>query len=549
MKPHILFMLASFCPAIVSFARNAPHAGANSQTAPRVTRPQKVAAPFSERILWLAAFLVLLIGSVISLGNAAHPLAAGDASEYYAHIEAFHRHRWPDLRPDTARAVTRMAAQHGYSNPHADFGYFPSPRDNRLYGYHFWGYGLAVWPLRALLGAIGGDPFAAPGLFNFALFLLTFGVAFSLARAGRTVLPLALWTLCAGSPLLWYLRWPTPEVWTWSGVFLALCALGRKRFALAAFCAALAAWQNPPVLFLAWWCVALAALHARRASLPFARVVLPAVAAALLCFVPNAFYLYYFGHSSLIFATVYKFDLNNISFARFGDILFDLNQGMLPYVPFIMLAAAWSLVRALRRKDGLALGGFAVLLLMIAACCLNGHWNVGEAGMRRYSAWMLPLWAWLALRPLPAPQISRLVLVALLWQLAIVSTHDGATFFRGHTPWARWVLSNAPALYRPDPIVFTERSPQHGASPENAAPVAFVREDGSVSKLLIAKRALPALKRDIQVDARWLAQQPALPTRGVVFWHPPRGAVVARPLTRQRYRDWSKQHDNWMNTW
>ncbi|HEX8550140.1 MAG TPA: hypothetical protein VF681_01160 [Abditibacteriaceae bacterium] len=501
----------------------------------------------SPTVLFVA-WLVLIAGIAVSLYNVVRPLAAGDASEYFAHIESWHRHRGFDLQPGDIKAVTEMAARNGYGNPDPDFGYFPSPRNGLLYGYHFWGYGLAVWPLRAALEAIGIDPFVAPGLFNFLLFALTFTVALKLSRRDSDARPLLIWTLAAGSPLLWYLRWPTPEVWTWSGIFLCLMALREQRFALAALLAALASWQNPPVLFLAFWCLLLAVHHTRTNRQPFT-TLLPTVLAAGVCIVPNLFYLWYFGKPNLILATVYTFDITRITPTRLGSMLFDINQGMLPYVPLLLMLGLWSLVRAVRFRDGLALVGFAVLLVMMMACCINAHWSVGEAGMRRYSTWMLPMWAWLALRDVAWPRVRPVLLAALVWQMAMILTRDGGTFFRGHTPWAHWLLTHAPALYSPDPIIFVERSPKHGQHRYGPIPVAFVRADGSVSKLLLSKRGIAELQRDFVVDKTWLASESPRWDENARYVHPPRGAVRARPATKRLYADWTTRYNRWFNFW
>src|SRR5207253_2124894 len=91
--------------------------------------------------------------------------------------------------------------------------------------------------------------------------------------------------LAAVGPALWYLRWPHPEIFTWAFVLISLVLLRRREYPQAAASAAIAALQNPPVVFLALLAVGLS-LRERRLRLTAA-----AAGAASCALLPCVFYL------------------------------------------------------------------------------------------------------------------------------------------------------------------------------------------------------------------------------------------------------------------
>lgn len=506
---------------------------------------------WAPRVWRFALALTVAAALVFTLLNLRAPLAAGDAGEYLTMAQSWTNHASPDARAEDFAGVGKIAQGNGFLNPKPRTGFFQSLRDGRFYCWHFWLYPLVAAPLKIALRAAGGNEFLAFSLLNALLFFSALAAAFRLGAPEKTPHRLALFTLCAATPILWYLRWPTPEVFTWCGVLLCLLLLDEKRFAPAALCASLAAMQNPPVLFLALL-VFVVALFEHRAlgKKQRLRVLAPVAAAVLLSLLPNFFTLFFFGQSSLILSRAYGgVDATLLSPARIASFLFDLNQGATVYLPLLLILVGVAFLRAVKSRDALSLGVFAALFAMILACCLNAHWNVGEAGMRRYLTWLTPIFAWLALRG--TREYSRIWTVALLavfLQLAMVVTHDGAQFFKSHTPWAALVLKRAPQLYNPDFLIFVERSPKRTLPLRQALPIAFLNKNGDATKLLIDAQSLPQIKREFVVTQSFLAQlqRHAAIENGQPFYaNPPRGAVRATPSTLRKYRDYQARYENW----
>jgi hypothetical protein len=131
-----------------------------------------------------------------------------------------------------------------------------------------------------------------------------------------------------------------------------------------------------------------------------------------------------------------------------------------------------------------------------------------------------------------------------------VITHDGAQFFKDHTPWARLVLQHTPQLYNPDFLIFVERSPKRGLPMQQALPVAFLDlKTGDVRKLLCNANTWAKIESEFLADHDWLTQvrrsnahrSPQEP----FYVHPPRGALRARPATLQTYRDYHTRWGHW----
>ena len=506
---------------------------------------------WAPRIWRFALALTVAAALVFTLLNLRSPLVAGDAGEYLTMAQSWTNHASPDARAEDFAGVGRIAHGNGFLNAKPRVGFFPSPRDGRFYCWHFWLYPLVAAPLKFALHAVDGNEFLAFSLLNALLFFGALAAAFRLGAPEKLPHRLALFALCAATPILWYLRWPTPEVFTWCGVLLCLFLLDEKRFTPAALCASLAAVQNPPVLFLALLVFVVAFFESRAlGKKQRLRVLAPVAAATLLSLLPNFFYLFFFGQSSLILSRAYGgIDATLLSPARVASFLFDLNQGATAYVPVLFILVGVAFLRAAKARDALALGVFAALFAMILACCLNAHWNVGEAGMRRYLAWMTPIFAWLALRG--AREYSRVWMFALLavfTQLSMVATHDGAQFFKSHTPWAALVLKRAPQLYNPDFLIFIERSPKRTLPLRQALPVAFLNENGDAAKLLLDAQSLPQTQREFVVTPGFLTQlrrRAAIENGKPFYANPPRGATRATSSTLRKYREYQARCGNW----
>ena len=326
------------------------------------------------------------------------PLVHGDAWEYWYQTESFRRHGTPELRPEVQKAVGDEASRWGLSSdPQPPYAYAVTPT-GRWYGVHFWAYALSVVPAAEYLHLTGGTVLIAPGLANAGWFVLAIGFVLfgSAAPPGQR---LALAGLAAVGPVLWYLSWPGAEVFSWALALVSVAAYRDRRYGLAGLAAGLASTQNPPVAFLGAAAVLAAAWERDWRS------TVVAFAGSAVSLVPFAFYLHHFGKPNLIaaeFATA-----NSISWARTWGLATDLNQGLFPYAPLLVVGAVAGAVRlaVLGRVRGLLLVGAG--LAMVVGVQVAHNWNSDGVGVQRYLVWMIPVAAGVAVEGARRPSRRR----------------------------------------------------------------------------------------------------------------------------------------------
>src|SRR4030095_5072913 len=188
-------------------------------------------------LLAFALAAAWLLGSALLLP----PVIDGDAGEYALMTVSLVRHASPEVRPaDVARLASDATAHRAPTN-FVDVlkGYYATA-DGRRYSYHFWGYSLLALPARLLLRLVGANPLRAFPLTNAICLLLA--LLCPLAASGRDPLARAArFALTPLSPALALLRWPHPEVFTFSMVSLALLWAAERRWPRAVPAAALGA--------------------------------------------------------------------------------------------------------------------------------------------------------------------------------------------------------------------------------------------------------------------------------------------------------------------
>jgi len=477
---------------------------------------------------WRLAFLVAALGALAWAG-ATRPMLAGDAIEYHATLQALVGHGTPEVRStDLFRLGTLFEAAGLCSASCAQEAGTVSAVAGKRFTAHFWAYPLSAVPARFVLHRLGGRECSSFQITNVLMALLALYAALFLSAAAWPR-RLAFCALSALSPVLWYLTWPSAEVFTWSCVVAAIALAERRSFALAALCASVGAMQNPPVVFLAGLLV-LRSLEERNP-----RRTAAAFACACVSQVPAAFDLWKF-HSPSLLASLGAADVHLISAHRFWSLVGDLNQGMLPYVPGLVLlgslGAALALVEAVRLRRWQPPMLVATIVVMILSCCVAPNWNAGAATMQRYAVWMVPLFAWLAVLHPPPRWHGAIWAGAIALQAAIAFSGSRQMFYLDHTPLARTVLRRAPFLYDPEPEIFVERllHTERWSSPL-LLPLAFTDGD-RVTKVLVDPASVLRLPTHFRVAGAWFegALRRHASESGLFYLNPPAGAVTVEPV-------------------
>jgi len=435
-----------------------------------------------------AVALLLFAVFVLRPAFRERPRAHGDSGEYFLTAESLLSHGSPALHGDDLVSLGEAAQKHRIEGT---FGrllslYLPS-RDGRVYGIHFWAYPLVTLPAKAALRLLGENEMKAPQITNALLLLaaLVHVLFFStLSMVARRVFAAGL----VLSPLLPFVLWPHPEVFSCTLVASALVFRHERRPVAAVLCAALASAQNSPLVLLAAWLLG----SAWRGASSWERLRL--VLAFLPALVPVVMALLTFGTPSLLLRAGAA-DPVHLSVRRTLELFLDPDLGLLPYAPLTLGLAAAAMV-LLRTPELLEDG--VLLLAMAFACTAVANWNHGTSGPSRYAVWLFPLVIDMVARAASVSSAAwrAAALSAIAVQAAIAMGRGGPHAPDDHLRHgvvARFLLARWPAAYDPDPEVFAERS--RNAERPLDEPAIF-RADGACRKALVQKRHLPELRAE-----------------------------------------------------
>ncbi|WP_079434145.1 hypothetical protein [Zoogloea sp. LCSB751] len=436
----------------------------------------------------------------------------GDGREYLLYAQALSDHASPEIRAQDVAYLNALRASREAAAGAVDFGTlgeghhfasgaefdgqgFVRTQGGQVYAWHFWLYSLCVLPFLWLVRSLGGVPETAFVLCNWSFVVLALAYLFRYWRgSGLQKWLLASLFLLGGTS--YYIWWVHPEVFTASLILLGLMACSDRRYGFGMGATALAATQNPPVLFL-MVCMAGGALlfpseareRGRLHVISLRQVVcalyvsIPAFALAL---APVMFYRLKLGVANPIAAAGWA-DWSLMSFDRLWSVYFDLNMGMIVALPAVLLVAVLSILlfvglavmgarsRLLPGPAVLAvIAGIVASVVMAVPALSTTNWNHGQAAFGRYAYWLavpIVLGVVVLAGSLPGLLQRWMASFLLLVQLACVGYYgfwgdNWRSSYLAFKPFVTRVLSHYPALYNPLPEIFAERLLQH----ENALP-------------------------------------------------------------------------------
>ncbi|MDP2183256.1 MAG: hypothetical protein Q8K99_11895 [Actinomycetota bacterium] len=347
------------------------------------------ATAFSERARLVAGIVAVTFAVLIALVLGQGPQIAADGIEYYQTLVCMANHWTPDLQAGDLDRFHEYASAEGMGAPADTSNYYAEGQGGRRYGYHFWLYeAVALLPM-ALLSTLGLGHLVALQFTNCALFVLAWWMLLRHA-AYDPFRRRAFALLWFASPILGYIRWPNPEVLTASLVVIAICLASRRNYRWAALCAALASTQNPPALLLLGLILVLSALQAWRDRNAYPLV--PVTAAASFALLPTVFNILAMRTANPIAGNLGLVGfLQAMSLQRTMDLFLDLNMGLLPFVPILMVLSLVVPLMAVYRGRWLPAVAVLTAIAMASLTSVMGNWNSATEGIMRYGTWILPL--------------------------------------------------------------------------------------------------------------------------------------------------------------
>ena len=439
--------------------------------------------------------IALIVYSVFVLGLFAFsvsPNRYGDGFEYIYMTESFIQHKTPEqLDTDVAIAQEKLKTY----NPHVWLapelsGYFKNNQGDKYYSYHFWLYPLVVSPIQQIIELFHGNPLRAFGLTNALLYLTMLWCVYLLSTSDkRTWLTL----LMAMSPLVPYITWTHPEVFSASLLAVALVFYFRKNLQMSILFSGLAACQNPPILFFTVWCGCLYLWHTYKKyidehTFDFREFIITGLCSLPLLLSPLFYWINY--STPNLIAKIGASKLEFINFGKFLSYFFDLNQGAIVYSGLLLLIFLWLVVKNLVLKKFKYFELVIISLIMIISCLTTPNWNSGMSHVMRYFVWLYPMIVFYVVYSVDFTKQKLLgyILIANMFILCCAqSWFKGSEVYIWHNTIAKAVLSNYPALYNPDHEIFMERVVhKEGHIPY---PVVFISDNGKIKKILTTRDA------------------------------------------------------------
>lgn len=418
----------------------------------------------------------------------------GDGYEYLFMSQSFQNHLGPDLLDSDIHSLEDILNATGVGVPAIPYSGYYQSNSGALYSYHFWLYSLVNVPVKAVVGLLSKNDLRSFQMTNVLFFLFSLWAIYLWANIEKNKKELFIGVL-ALNPVLWYLVWWSPEVFTYSLVILSMTAFTRRQYSLASFLAATASAQNPPTVFLAVYFGVLALINAwpKLNIRVFARLI----PAGLMAIAPSLFYFINFNTPSMIMKTGAA-SLNNITAQRVIDILLDLNSGILPYMPMVIILFFLATLKDLITFKWRNLVWVVISLALILSAAQTGVWNSDCAGLQRYAIWIMPLIVFYIFASIPLTQIVKSIwIIGIAIQIIIIAWLGGfnpTLTWLSLNPIAKFVLDHRPELYSPDPIIFVDRVLGRAVFNSDDMFAFYTNKEGFIRKMYTNARFFSALE-------------------------------------------------------
>ena len=469
------------------------------------------------------------------------PITEGDGPSYLLTLWALSDHQSPDIRTEDAfrldyffpaEAFNAVASSIQNDEPNAGW-ILHRNKDGDYYDHHFCFYALIALPVKSVLTSYNANQAASFQITNSLIIIL--GLCYLLYFS--TLLPIqrmAMSLLYLFEGILFYLRWPHPEILIATAVFLSAVAIIEKRKHLSILFASIGALQNPvvclfiPIIFLynaSDWLK----LDLKHKILELSKATL----FTLVSTIPFVFYYIKFGKISLA-----PVSISNVGFNinKLFSFFFDLNQGLILGMPAILIASIfilfcslivlikWSRPVVCKLLNDVNFDYKSILLVVASLLMAWGttiltNWNSGQSVFIRYAVWAgAPLVVYLVINLAKFKKWLFIVLCIIAIQVFNTCINhayyaENGEFIMSQT--SKFVLNHYPSIYNPEPEIFIERTLGAAVSTDTRTtivdtPVVYRDGEGFIRKIAFRETAIPVFddsvcgvdKRLISVDRR-----------------------------------------------
>ena len=477
---------------------------------------------FKNNRIQVAILILVVILSIVRVTKEEKAYPTGDAVEYTLMTEAFYNHLSPEVKGsdyDSFKqtytktneweengkalyydAVGAFLKQKNLKTLDYNYAFFVDKED-RKYSAHFWFYSLLNLPARWICAVFPFNPILVFHITNCLLIIFSCVIFLKTSKYK----PLETATLCVlffYSTNYWYFCWPHPEVFTVCFTSVGLWLFFHEKKYTGILLVSIAALQNQPLAILP---VVLSLIVLFNNGLNLKNIS-KLFFYSVWIFLPVVFYFYHYGTTNLI-GYQGALSTSHITWTRIFGFFFDINQGMILALPFVLPVYLFLYVRkvfkiktAETRWDLIL---FPAILIIVCGASTIDNWNHGQATVNRYvtyvGAIVLLHFVYLVFK-LENKRIKYILLNgAVLTQIATVYYHQKLNKYDWSTnepkPLSNWVLSNFPTFYNPDPTIFNSRYAGGLEMSFDESPSYFMKENGEITKFLTHRKHLDNLEK------------------------------------------------------
>lgn len=453
------------------------------------------------------------------------PEAIGESDDYMLTTVALQNHGSIRITESDVNRAMQDFPEHAWyfeSSWNAGMPALFSIKEGEVYPWYMGTYSLACIPVKLCLEALKLNQSYAFALTNAACAALALWICWCKLNTTR-INKLILIFMLGFSPIWWYIRWPSAEVFLFSLVVVSLTFFANKQYHWAGLAISAAGTLNIAAMALGliiiidytWNTCQKYFSDGEKSIRKIMRAERKSILLLILCFLPSLITPVY---------NILKFRIMNLqSILGFAAIdgymhrvlshLFDLNIGFLAYftIAFILFLAI-TVIRIFKRGYRIFMY-FSAFILTVSAYSVTYHINSGMEGLPRYSAWAFPIFVFglILENGLSKKQIAAvfdiLLIISSLFTVSLVCEKRSELKL---TSVAKSVLNRFPELYNPYYSIFVsrvsgisggyvpyqEQVPEAialGTNYEDYLPVVYCDPDGNVRKLITIPELAEAL--------------------------------------------------------
>lgn len=457
----------------------------------------------SNKCRWMTMAVVVLFFTIIACSFVKNePWTIGDGFEYILQTASVQNH----LTFGFEQSDLELAKQQFYKEAddlERTYHSMAIGNNGLLYSNHFGAYSALVTIVVILLNALNIYPIYAFRIVNLILWIVAVLVVFIALRADEKK-KLGLILLLLFNPVFFYLTWIHTEMWLFAFCVIGLSFYYNKSYGLGIFFVSIAGMQNLGIVPLAmvmgvdYICSVFQNVDFKNVAgkdilmiivkkiIPYGIFYIPAALPLITCYI-------HFGVLNRVAETARE---NDYLLSKAKDYLFDLNLGILPYEPIILLAFGVLLIYGMLKKSLSAYFNFLAVFGMIYIVANQLQINCGMEGIMRYNVWILPCMIFYVVMNINTEikpiRFSFLIGAETIFTACmVIYTIWGSSEYHSYlsfAPWTKAIMDNYPELYNPSRGIFYSRAIGQEMY-DNDKPICYVTSDAYLRKVCLSKEA------------------------------------------------------------